>query len=346
MPKKKYTIKDIAELAGVSTGTVDRVLHKRGKVSEEAQANVDKVLTKIEYRANPIARNLKNNKTYKICILIPDARYDPYWIPAHEGIQDAIEEFSVFGIMVDRHLYHPHSKTSFVEKAKEVIELCPDAILMPPIFQDESLSILKQCADKNIRVALFNNHIENLEYGTFIGQDLEQTGRIAADLIFKMVGPKAKIAIVHIDMEPHMQLKENGFKSYFQNKRKDLLPLEIKIFKTDNTEDFEEETGLFFKENTSFSAIFVTNSKTYKLVRVLEKNNHRPTLVGYDLLKENVDYLKEGKIDFLIHQKPRKQAYLAIAYFSEFFLFGKILPKQSLLPIDIITSENVNQYLE
>lgn len=346
MPKKKYTIKDIAELAGVSTGTVDRVLHKRGKVSDEAQAKVDKVLTKIEYRANPIARNLKNNKTYKVCILIPDARYDPYWNPAHEGIQEAIEEFSVFGIMVDQHLYHPHSRTSFVEKAQEVIELCPDAILMPPIFQDEALSILKQCADKNIRVALFNNHIESLEYGTFIGQDMEQTGRIAADLIFKMVGPKTKIAIVHIDMEPHMQLKENGFKSYFQNKRKDPFPLEIKIFKTDKTEDFEEEITLFFKENTAFSAIFVTNSKTYKLVRVLEKNEHRPILVGYDLLKENINYLKEGKIDFLIHQKPKRQAYLAIAYFSEFFLFGKILPKQYLLPIDIITSENVNQYLE
>ena len=33
---KKYTIKDIAQMAGVSKGTVDRVLHKRGKVSEDA----------------------------------------------------------------------------------------------------------------------------------------------------------------------------------------------------------------------------------------------------------------------------------------------------------------------
>ena len=41
---KTYRIKDIAEMSGVSTGTVDRILHNRGKVSEEAQKKVEKVL--------------------------------------------------------------------------------------------------------------------------------------------------------------------------------------------------------------------------------------------------------------------------------------------------------------
>ena len=46
MTKKKYTIKDIAKMAGVSKGTVDRVLHKRGKVSDEAHDKVKRVLGK------------------------------------------------------------------------------------------------------------------------------------------------------------------------------------------------------------------------------------------------------------------------------------------------------------
>ena len=60
--KKNYTIKDIAELAGVSKGTVDRVIHKRGKVSSKALEQVNKVLDQIEYKPNPIAKSLKNNK--------------------------------------------------------------------------------------------------------------------------------------------------------------------------------------------------------------------------------------------------------------------------------------------
>ena len=37
---KKYTIKNIAEMAGVSKGTVDRVIHKRGKVSKNVLKKV------------------------------------------------------------------------------------------------------------------------------------------------------------------------------------------------------------------------------------------------------------------------------------------------------------------
>ena len=54
---KTYRIKDIAELSGVSTGTVDRILHNRGKVSEEAQKKVEKVLKEIDYHPNLIARS-------------------------------------------------------------------------------------------------------------------------------------------------------------------------------------------------------------------------------------------------------------------------------------------------
>jgi transcriptional regulator, LacI family len=42
--KGSYRIKDIAIMSGVSTGTVDRIIHNRGKVSEEARVKVEEVL--------------------------------------------------------------------------------------------------------------------------------------------------------------------------------------------------------------------------------------------------------------------------------------------------------------
>ena len=44
MPNERITIKDIAEKAGVSVGTVDRVLHKRPNVSKKALSLVTKAL--------------------------------------------------------------------------------------------------------------------------------------------------------------------------------------------------------------------------------------------------------------------------------------------------------------
>ena len=101
MKKKKYTIKDIAKLSGVSKGTVDRVLHKRGKVSQKALDAVNNILKEIDYQPNLIARNLKINKVYHICVLVPNPHEDPYWQACVDGINEAIAEFKSLGVIIE-----------------------------------------------------------------------------------------------------------------------------------------------------------------------------------------------------------------------------------------------------
>ncbi|MDD3788954.1 MAG: LacI family DNA-binding transcriptional regulator, partial [Petrimonas sp.] len=69
--QRKVRIKDIAEKAGVSTGTVDRILHNRGNVSEKARKAVDKVLKEWEYSPNLHLSGLSLKKIYRIVITTP-----------------------------------------------------------------------------------------------------------------------------------------------------------------------------------------------------------------------------------------------------------------------------------
>ena len=64
MEDQNYTIKDIARMAGVSAGTVDRVLHNRGDVSPKSKAKVQKVLDEIHYQPNVFAIGLAAKKKY------------------------------------------------------------------------------------------------------------------------------------------------------------------------------------------------------------------------------------------------------------------------------------------
>ena len=59
------TVHEIAELAGVSIGTIDRVLHKRGRVSQETKARVESIIEQYQFTPNPIARRLKLNRSYR-----------------------------------------------------------------------------------------------------------------------------------------------------------------------------------------------------------------------------------------------------------------------------------------
>ena len=58
----KFTIKQIADMAGVSRGTVDRVIHNRYGVKPDVKERVEKILTEINYKPNVIAQALKRSE--------------------------------------------------------------------------------------------------------------------------------------------------------------------------------------------------------------------------------------------------------------------------------------------
>ena len=87
MAKEIITIKDIAAHAGVSTGTVDRVLHNRPNVSKTALEKVNKALEELDYRPNMYASALAYNKEYTFYCVLPKHEQDAYWDEIEEGAQ-------------------------------------------------------------------------------------------------------------------------------------------------------------------------------------------------------------------------------------------------------------------
>lgn len=342
---KKYTIKDIAQLAGVSKGTIDRVIHNRGNVAKDVEDKVKQLLSDINYQPNLIARNLKNNKIFEIGVLIPDPKKDAYWDVCTDGIHQALSEFNAFDIRLNTFLYDPTDTDDFLKNNEDMLNTTPDAILMVPLFYKEAKKVLEDYRSLNIQVCTFNNQI-NASAATFIGQNLYQSGRVAAKLVHS-ISSVGDMAIIHIDEKyknaVHMQEKEKGFRSYFEDIESfenSVLKCKIKYTET------EDKLRDFLKDHPNLTGIFVTNSKAFHVARLLESENKMHIkLVGYDLLTENVNYLSVGVIDFLIHQNPRQQAYLGLKFLIEHLVFEKQIPGQHLLPIDIINSENVTPFL-
>jgi LacI family transcriptional regulator len=67
--------------------------------------------------------------------------------------------------------------------------------------------------------------------------------------------------------------------------------------------------------------------------------------VGYDLLDENVRLLRSGNTRFLLNQRPDEQTYKAVKKLFEYLSMRKVPDKIEYLPVDIVTSENVDFYL-
>ena len=111
MEDQNYTIKDIARMAGVSAGTVDRVLHNRGDVSPKSKAKVQKVLDEIHYQPNVFAIGLAAKKKYSFVCLIPYYIEHDYWHSVVGGIERARQELRPFNVSVD-YLYLSFNRDS------------------------------------------------------------------------------------------------------------------------------------------------------------------------------------------------------------------------------------------
>ena len=72
MKKKSYTMKDIAQLSGVTQPTVSHVINGTASISKEVTDRVNRVIRELNYRPNALAKGLKTNKTNIVGLIVPD----------------------------------------------------------------------------------------------------------------------------------------------------------------------------------------------------------------------------------------------------------------------------------
>ena len=133
---KNYRIKDIAELSGVSTGTVDRIIHNRGKVSEEAKRKVEKVMKEIDYQPNLIARSLALKKRYHLVALIPSFHKDEYWELLSHGIEKAERQLFSYNVEVEQIHFDQYDRESFKKLIPQIEAMDCQGVIIATLCQD------------------------------------------------------------------------------------------------------------------------------------------------------------------------------------------------------------------
>jgi LacI family transcriptional regulator len=339
-------IKDIARIAGVSIGTVDRVLHNRGRVAEETRKKVQAVAKEINYKPNLIARSLVINKFRTIAILIPDEK-DEYWKQAHAGIRNSVPIWKQQGISTEFHLYAVDSRESFKKAAADLLSKKPDGVVMALNFLEEGKAFSGECKAAKIPVVMFDTSIPGADPLCIIGTDSFLSGMTAAELLHKTAPKKGRFVILHFDEDPenspHMQEKELGFLTYLG---KECPKRRYRVLVLNNARrNYTEQLRELFAGHR-ISGIFVSTSKTFRAAAFLSREGIKKVrLAGYDLTPENIKMLRSGYIDFLINQDPSRQAGESIDTLCAYLVYGHEPQPRKLFPAVIVTKTNVDSYI-
>lgn len=347
---KKITIKDIAKLAGVSIGTVDRVIHNRGEVSAKTKEKILKITSSLNFQPDVIASALASKKAIRFASIMPTVdRESSFWKAPIDGLDKAMQEIEHYGVTNKNYYFSVFDKNTFIEESQKALAENPDGLLIAPSLQSEALDLVKICDERNIPYVFFNSNIAGQNQISYVGQDSMQSGVVAARLMDYGLTDDAEILIVSIysslKNNNHIQNRKQGFIKYFESKKEpknNLHSIEINSF---NGGDIYNELRQALKDHPKIKGIFVTNSRVFHVARFVETEQlSNINLIGYDLTNENIPFLERGTISFLINQKPVEQSYRALIALFNKIVLKKEVPKEILLPIDIVTSENLKYY--
>lgn len=345
------TIRQVAEKANVSIGTVDRILHNRGRVSEVTRQKVLNLVKELGYKPNIHASLLSARKTIRIVVIIPYFQSEEFWSLVYDGIKRAEKEHSSYKLNIDTLYYNQFDGESFNDTCSQCINLKPDGVILSPIHKEASARFVQTLENCDIPVVFVDTSVENCNYFAYFGIDLFASAYIAADLMFTQDTRINKIANFNIKTENNFyseafRKREQGLIQYMKDHKINCEILNCLISPSDfltNVKIFDE----FFKNHPDVHHAITMTSRIHILTDWMDIRGKKDLhIIGYDMTSANIRALRKGAIDFLIAQRTDIEAYSATKALIDYLTLGlKPAKRDNLFPIDILTKHNIDYYI-
>jgi LacI family transcriptional regulator len=340
------TITEIAKRAKVSIGTVDRVVHNRGRVAAETARRVRKIIAELGYKPNIYASHLSRARTYKFGAVLPRQEQDSaYWRASVSGIEQAARELDHYRVKIRYFFYDRYRPEQFKKLEAQILSAGFDGILFAPVLHQRVRCLIEKLPH-GVPYVFVNTAIQDLHPLSFIGQDSAQSGLVCGKLMSLYIQRPASIAVIlSVQDDPHIRRRAEGFQSAFWGSP-GITIQEYELVDLDDRKKSWAELSRIMEGNPDLRGIFVANVAVHYIAEYLQKHayDRRIFLVGYDLIEKNIAFLKANVITFLISQKPEQQGYEGIYALYRHIALKEKCQKKILMPIDIITPENVIYY--
>lgn len=338
------TIKQIAELANVSRGTVDKVLNDRPGVKNETRKKVLEIAEGLNYQPNFIGKALVQSKDpIKIGIILTP-EYNPFIQEMLLGVKNAQEEYKAFGIEVNIKMPISLEPAEQISILTELENDRVSGIAVFPIDDDRVRTKINQLIDSGIAVITFNSKLQGTNDMCFIGQDHKKGGRTVAGLMSKLLPEGGEVGIIISSY--NLSCHKDRLQGFVDKINLNSFPIHILDIREnqDRKDEAFKITLEYFKKVPDLKGIYITGggvSGVGNALRILEKTD-QVALICHDLVPETLKLLEDGTVDFALGQSPEFQGYQLVKILFD-YLIKKVRPSDTYIevPITISTQDSL-----
>lgn len=347
----RVTINDVARVAGVSKGTVDRVLHNRGEVSAKSRDMVLKVVEELGFKPNLYASLLASQKSIRIQCIIPEYFTGEFWSLTDKGIQDAAELVSRYGVIVEPVKYDQYDLASFRSACEKVLSDPPAGVLVAPMFGEETLKFVRILSEKGIPYIYIDSKLDEDGYFAYFGMQMYQSGYLCADILTEGRKVPKKVFVIRIARDKEglsdpTADRRNGFVDYMTEHHPATEVVNV-LIDPKNRYAIDKVLDSTFSGYDGEKFIVMFNSRIHLVADYIHRRGlERCRVVGFDVLEKNLSALRNGNVQLLIAQHTDSQTVAAINALVDHILLGKpVAKKDNFTQMDILNKYNCDYYL-
>ena len=333
------TIQKIAELSGVSRGTVDRVLHGRPNVNPMIREKVVRAAEKLGYQ--PPAPS-KSADCRQAAILIPQ------WTDGHfnrqlvSGIRKALRYIADPAFVLAEQPLRTMTMQELLRAMDEQIRSGVDGLIIRAENTPEVRAAIEQAVQQGVTVITYDADVPHSGRLCHAGQDLVRAGAIAAGVMARLIRPPEHVLIVtgNLRMEAHKGRVDGFCRRLLE------LGFSEDAYRVIETNEMPELTGELVAQalqaDSRLHAVYMACQPLSGCIAGIRKARRttRPHIVCNDLTPTAKRYLREGTVDFVIGQSFSQESFHAVLAMYQMLLRG-VQPKRELYYTDLrlITQE-------
>lgn len=318
------TINQIAELCGVSRGTVDRALHNKGNVRPAVAEQIKKVAAEYGYTPNRAGMALSRAAhPIRIGVVLHSVQ-NGFVQVLLEACRREAQQLSVFSTDT---IFRLSRSLDPVEQVRMIDDLVDnhkiDGLAIMPLNSYLVENRLNELAEKkSLPIITFNTDLPESRRICYVGQDSAAAGRTAAALMRLATGGHGLISPIVGPSENHSAYTDRlrGFQLELCSQPSDMQLLITHAANDDDIECTYRATLQLLRTHPDIAGIYAITSGYEGACRALIETGlaGKVHLILHDEIASNLEYARQGVIDFVLGQDAEVQGTLPMQLLSDF----------------------------
>ncbi|SFN29245.1 LacI family DNA-binding transcriptional regulator [Variovorax sp. OV329] len=311
-------VADVARLAGVSTATVDRVLHRRPGVRQATVQRVVQAAAELDYLPRQELHAALAPEPMQLLFVLPD-RSSRFLRMLGEWVGYSQEHWAPFNVNCKTAFiqsFDPEALAALLRRRGQRVDGVAFMALEHPLVR-EAVDRLAEQGVPSITLVSDLSHSQRVAY---VGLDNRAAGRTAAYLIGRFLGParRAKVAMIagSLSYRAHEE-REAGFMQLLAEQYPQLQVLDLREGYDDERTNYRQ-TRAMLEQHTDLAAIYNIGGGAEGVGRALKESGleHRVVFIGHGLTPDTRALLIDGTMDAVINQSPQSAILTCVRIFT------------------------------